>query len=103
MMSPLAALKPARRALPLPTPSCSITLSPARSDFATTAVPSLERPSTRITSSTQCGIRGSTKGRLGASFSAGTTTLTRGVAMAPAVLASASGIDPGSSPGIPTR
>ena len=69
MMSPDAAANPQARALPLPRPSCRTTRTSGR------IVPSLECPSTRITSSTIAGIRASTCGRFAASSSVGITTL----------------------------
>ena len=75
MMSPDAAANPQARALPLPRPSCRTTRTSGRIVRATSIVPSLECPSTRITSSTIAGIRASTCGRFAASSSVGITTL----------------------------
>lgn len=59
-----------------PFPSCITMRTSGRRRRATSTVPSVERPSTMITSCSPSGRRGKTCGRFSASFSAGMTTLT---------------------------
>ncbi len=77
-MSPVAASMPVSIASPLPRRFCVTIRASGRQARAASIVPSVDPPSTRMISYSP-GIRGSTSGMFPASFSAGTTMLTRGV------------------------
>ena len=81
MMSPVAARKPVRNALPLPVPCCGTTRTSGRHRRAVTSVTSVESPSTRMISSTSSAICSSTQPMLRASFLTGITRLTVGSAL----------------------
>ena len=81
MMSPVAARKPVRNALPLPAPCCGTTRTSGRHRRAVSSVTSVELPSTRMISATSSAICSSTQAMLRASFLTGITRLTVGCAM----------------------
>jgi hypothetical protein len=76
--SPVALLKPQASALPLPLRVCFRIRTSGLSDCATSTVPSVDHPSTTMSSLTEAGSAAKTAGRLAASLKVGMIALIRG-------------------------
>jgi hypothetical protein len=94
MMSPVAAANPQASALPLPRLVCVITRTSGRSWRAISGVPSVEWPSTTMTSCSPSGRAAKTCSRLRASLSAGMMTETRCVPACVSVCAATGAVTP---------